>query len=309
MKVLIVDEVHEHLMIELHNNNIEVDYFPEYNYQNTYDIIENYDGLIVRSKFQVNSELIRKGRKLKFLARAGVGLEIFDINFANANNIKVFNAAGANANSVAEHVMGVLLSLLHNINRGHAQVRNFNWKREENRGEELHGKTVGIIGYGNTGMALARKMKNFDCNVLVYDKFKSNYSDQFANESTLEEIFINADILSLHIPLTDETQQMCDAAFFKKFKKNIFFLNSSRGKIVVTNDLLDLINSKKIKGLGLDVLHDEDINNLKKEDENLYSKLFSLNNVIITPHVAGWSKQSYKNISEVLVEKILPLTY
>jgi len=308
MHILIIDEVHPILMDELRRVGHQIDYSPTFSYEETYSIIQNYEGLIVRSGFFIDSKLIDKGVKLKFLARAGVGLDIFDLESAKNNNIKIINAAGANANSVAEHLIGLILSIMHKINKASAQVKSGQWLREENRGDELAGKTVAIIGYGHTGRAVAKKLKYFDCKVLAYDKHLTNFSDEFAVESTMEEIFEEADILSLHIPLTTDTAQMCDDSFFNRFKKDIYFLNTSRGKIVKLRALINAVDSGKIKGAGLDVLENEKMDSYSMEDKIVFEKLITIDNVILTPHVAGWSFQSFKNISEVLVIKIRLLT-
>lgn len=308
MKILIVDEVHLALNEELQRNGYTVDYFPDYSYQQTVDVISEYHGLVVRSKFFVDKDLIEKGVKLKFLARAGVGLDIFDEEAAKVKNITIINAAGANANSVAEHVVGMLFSLFHNINKASYQVKKFEWKREENRGEELEGKIVGMIGYGNVGQSLAKKLKAFSCTVLAYDKYKINFSDEYVKEVGMDEIFNSSDILTLHIPLTDETDSLCSYDFFKKFKKPIYFLNTARGKIVDTKDLLLAINNGIVKGAGLDVIENEQIPDVEITLKQTYEELFQKDNVILSPHVAGWSHQSFEKISKTLAEKIISLT-
>lgn len=309
MKILIVDKVHEILIHDLLSDGHIVDYHPEYDYDDTIINIDKYDGLVVRSKFRIDAALIGKGEKLKFLARAGVGLEIFDVEFAKSKSIKVFNAAGANADAVGEHVIGMILGLLHKIVKSNTEVKSGIWEREQNRGKELGSKCVGLIGYGNTGQATARKLNGFGCEVIAYDKYKSNFSDQFVKEVDLKELFTKSDILSLHIPLTEDTDNLVNEEFLNKFKKSIHIINSSRGKVLNTADLYNSLLSKKIKGVGLDVLHNESFKMLSIEDKNLYSNLFKLENVILTPHIAGWSIESYKNISKVLAEKIRALTY
>ena len=307
MHILIVDKVHSSLISELEGNNHQVNYSPDYTYNDTYNCIESYDGVVVRSKFKIDKELIQKGENLKFIARAGVGLDLFDVEYANQKNIKILNAAGANANAVAEHALGMLLSLSSKINVGNNQVKNFQWKREENRGVEIDGKTIGLIGYGNTGQAFARKIKGFNCEILSYDKYKSNFSDNVVEESTLENIYNKADIVSLHIPLDEETKYLCDADFFNSFRKDIVFINTARGKIVKTTDLVNSLKTGKVIGACLDVLEDENFEDLPTDLKSVYHKLFNAN-VIVTPHVAGWSFQSFENISKVLAENILSIT-
>lgn len=308
MNILIVDEVHPVLMERLEGKGLNVSYCPQFNYDDTFSKIKEYDGLVVRSKFYVDEKLLRKGEKLKFVARAGVGLDIFDLKMVQELGIEVINASGANANSVAEHAIGILLSLMHNINKSSIEVSNYIWKREENRGEELYGKTVGLIGYGNTGKAFASKLKMFNCKVLAYDKYLLNFTDDYVIESSLEEIQMEADVLSLHIPLTEETFQLCDTKFFNNIRKSVYFLNTSRGKIIDNAALIDALDIQKIKGLGLDVLYNENIKELNHNEQKDFERLIKAPNVIITPHIAGWSSLSFKNISEVLSDKILSLT-
>lgn len=308
MRVVIVDDVHHILIDKLEKSGFSVDYHPNFNYEETCAIIKDYEGLVVRSKFNIDKDLIEKGENLKFLARAGVGLDIFDLEYAEKRNIKVINAAGANANSVAEHTLGLLLNMMHNINVSSNQVENFEWKREENRGDEIFGKIVGIIGYGNTGKAVARKLNAFSCEVLAYDKNKENYSDEYVKESTMEQIFQYADIVTLHIPLTEDTLYMCDQSYFHKFQKSIYFINTSRGKIVKTQSLLECIENGKIRKAALDVLENEKLDKLDDELLEIYNKMLKNDNILITPHIAGWSFQSYKNISLTLLDKIRSLT-
>lgn len=308
MKILIIDKVHTSLVDELISNNHEVDYLPEITLEETEKIIPIYNGIVVRSKFRVDEGLMKKAVNLKFVARAGVGLDIFDLDYAKNNNIKVINAAGANANAVAEHALGLLLGLTSNISKSNNQVKSFIWEREQNRASELRGKTIGLIGYGNTGRAFAEKLKRFDCKIMAHDKFKSNFSDDFVKESSLENIQIEADVISLHVPLTDYTLYKCDDDFFSSFKKPIYFINTARGKIVNTAHLLNAIKNKKVIGAALDVLEEEDFDNLSPTIKITYQELFNCENIIVTPHVAGWSFQSFENISTVLSKNILSIT-
>lgn len=308
MNILIIEEVDTILVDKLNQLGYHVDYEPTFSYQQTLDNIYKYDGLIVRGKFFIDKNIITKGKQLKFLARAGVGLDIFDLQEAENNNIKIINAAGANANAVAEHTLGLMLAVFHNINRASSQVKNFEWLREENRGDELSGKTIGIIGYGNTGKALAKKIKAFDCKILAFDKYLQNYSDAYVQEASLQQIYEEADVLTLHIPLTDETLGLCDSSFFSRFKKNFYFFNTSRGKITNTTSLLENLNNGKIKGAGLDVLENEHFDELTLKQKELYKQLFKNQQVIVTPHIAGWSYQSFIHISEILAEKIKFIT-
>jgi len=308
MKVLIIDKVHLYLIEELARHNYQVDYLPEISYEETLSIIEDYNGIVVRSKFQIDKYLMEKATNLKFVARAGVGLDIFDLEYTKKNNIKVLNAAGANANAVAEHALGMLLSLSSKISKANKEVKNFQWNREGNRATEIHGKIIGVIGYGNTGQAFAKKLSEFGCEILAYDKFKTNFSNKYVTESSLEILFEKADIISLHIPLTEDTNYMCNDVFFNSFKKPIVFINTARGKITNTKSLVNALRDKKVIGACLDVLENEKLTDLSSELEKTYKALFSKDNVILSPHVAGWSYQSYENISRVLSKNILELT-
>lgn len=308
MNILIIDKVHPILIHELEKHQHNVECFPDISLEETTSIINNYDGIVVRSKFRITKELMEKAPNLKFVARAGVGLDIFDLDYAYSNNIKVINTAGANANAVGEHAIGMLLSLSSKITQGNDQVKDFNWEREQNRGIELNGKTLGLIGYGNTGQAFTQKLKGFDCEILAYDKFKKGFSNEYVKEVSLEVIFKKAEIVSLHIPLTDETEYMCNEDFFNSFDNNIVFINTARGKIVRTSDLLKALEYKKVIGACLDVLEFEDFKNLSNDMKSTYQKIFFKKNVIVTPHVAGWSFQSFEKISKVLAKNILALT-
>lgn len=308
MRILVIDNVHPHLMDELSSHGMEVNYQPDFTYEDTYNQINKYHGLVVRSKFQIDRNLLEQGTQLKFLARAGVGLDIFDEDFSREKNITLINAAGANANAVSEHVLGMMLSLFHKINRASSQVKKFRWERESNRGMEMTGKTVAIIGYGNVGKAVAEKLVSFNCHVIAYDKYQSHFSGDLVQEVSLEEVFEQADILTLHVPLTKETRNWCDADFFRQFKKPIYFFNTARGKIVNLAALEQSLRDGNVLGVGLDVLENENFNSLNDHQRAQYSTLFHYDNVILTPHVAGWSNESYFNISEVLAKNILRLT-
>lgn len=307
MKILIVDKVHAYLVKKLEEEGHEVHHIPNITYEETLSCIDQYNGVVVRSKFKITKELMEKAPDLKFVARAGVGLDIFELDYANKQGIEIINAAGANANAVAEHALGMLISLFSNITKSNSEVKNMVWSREENRATEISGKTIGLIGYGNTGQAFARKLKNFDCTILSYDKYRQKFSDENVNESSLEKIFEHADIISLHIPLNEETRFWCNKDFFKSFKKPITFINTARGKIVNTKELVNALENGQVSGACIDVLENEDFNNISEELKLTYRKLFACN-VVVTPHVAGWSHESFENISKVLARNILSIT-
>jgi D-3-phosphoglycerate dehydrogenase / 2-oxoglutarate reductase len=304
IKVLIADEMHPSLFEMLDKIGVDHYYFPKITREEIIRQLPEYQGLIIRSKTTVDIDLLKKAVNLKFIARAGAGLDLIDIDYCHKKNITLFAANEGNRDAVAEHTIGMILSLFNKINTANIEVKNSIWQREPNRGVELMGKTWGIIGYGNNGKATAQRLSGFGVNVLAYDKFRKNIEDNFAKKASMNEIFENADIISIHIPLTSETNKMVNNSFIQKFKKNIFLINIARGEIVVLEDLLATILTGKILGACLDVLENEKINNLLQEQQQIFDSLTLLPNVIFTPHVAGWTHESYVKINEVLVEKI-----
>lgn len=270
--------------------------------------IHKYDGLILRSRFTLDKAFLSKATKLKFIGRVGAGLENIDTNFAEQQGIKLFNAPEGNQDAVAEHALGMVLALLNRFFIADKEVRHGIWKREENRGEEIMGKTVGIIGYGYMGKAFAKRLQGFGCKVICYD-IKENIGDNNAQQVDLKTFFENTQILSLHVPLTDKTHQMVNAEFLSSFVHNIWLINTSRGKVVNTKDLVEALQEKKVKGVGLDVLEYE-----KTSFENLFNgsasmpetfkTLIDLDNVILSPHIAGWTIESKAKLAQTIVDKI-----
>lgn len=303
-KVLISDAMHPSIIPTLTELNFEVDYFPEITRSMILEKLHQYFGLIIRSKTVIDKELIDKGKDLKFIARAGAGLDQIDLAYANGKGIEIINAPEGNRDAVGEHALGMLLALLNHMHRADRQVRLKNWQREMNRGNELHGKIVGIIGYGNMGRALAKRLSGFECTVLAYDKYLKKYSDQYARETNMDEIFQKAEILSFHIPLTTETKGMANDEYFKKFHSDLFLINTARGEIIPIKTLLNQLLTGKIRGAALDVLEVEKFDKLNNEQELILTELFKLDNVIFTPHVAGWSEESYIKINQTLAKKI-----
>jgi D-3-phosphoglycerate dehydrogenase / 2-oxoglutarate reductase len=305
-RILIVDDLHEIIFPMLANLGFEVNYQPDIKREVILEIIKNYEGLIIRSKTKVDAAFLSHCDKLEFIGRAGAGLDLIDLEEVNNRNITVFAANEGNADAVAEHTMGMILMLFNKLNWADAEVRQRVWEREKNRGIELKGMTVGIIGYGNMGMALAQRLMGFGVNVLAYDKVeKKDYEyGLYAQKATLGEIFEETDLLSIHVPLTDETRMMVNDDFLSKFKKNIFLVNTSRGEVASTTSILKGLQSGKIRGACLDVLENEKLSTLMPEQEEVYTQLFQMKNVMLTPHIAGWTVESYRKINEVLVEKI-----
>ncbi|MFN3589524.1 MAG: NAD(P)-dependent oxidoreductase [Spirosomataceae bacterium] len=304
MKVLIVDEMHESIVQMPVDLGLEVDYFPNLGPNEVDEIVAQYDGLIIRSKFSIDDAFLEKAANLKFIGRAGAGLDLIDLEACKRRGVEVFAANEANRVAVAEHLIGMILSLFNNIHVSFEQVKVGKWLREQNRGEELFGKTVGLIGYGNNGQATAERLVAFGCKVLAYDKYRYGFGNHLVKECTMTEIFREAEIVSLHIPLAIDTFQMCNQDFFDSFAKPIFFCNVARGELVVQTDLLHALQVGKVKGACLDVLENEKLNSLTPQQKEVFDQLIALPQVLVTPHVAGWTFESYKKINDVLRDKI-----
>lgn len=302
--VLIADEMHLSIIPMLEEIGFVADYQPKINREKIIDKIDKYVGLIIRSKTSVDEELLKNAHQLKFIGRAGAGLDLVDIEFVVSKNIKLFAANEGNRVAVAEHVVGMLLCLMNNILIADKEVRNGVWQREKNRGYELMGKTVGIIGFGNNGSETAKRFKAFGCKILAIDIPYKKIEEEFAIESTLKQIFEETDVLSLHVPLTNETSKMVDSVFLNNFKKDIYLINASRGEIVVLKDLADALDNGKIRGACLDVLENEKLQKLDAEQHEIFNRLTASDRVVFTPHIAGWTYESYIKINEVLIEKI-----
>ncbi len=307
MKVLIIDDVHALLINGLQKLNYNVTYLPAINRQEILQIIAPFQVLVVRTKTNIDAEILNAANNLKVIARAGSGLDNIDLEIAEQKRIYCFNAGQANADAVGEHALGMLLSLMRNLNKADNEVRNKIWDREGNRGFELNGKTVGIIGFGNTGKAFAKKLAGFDVNILAFDKYLKNYSNQNANEATLAQIFEKSDILSLHIPLTAETQNWIDNSFITKFKKNIYLINVCRGGVLNMPQTIDNIDSGKILGACFDVLENEKLLNLSNPQQKDFDYLINKQNVVLSPHIAGWTFESYEKIAQTILSKLTNL--
>lgn len=270
--------------------------------------IHEYHGIVIRSRFKIDKTFIDKAVNLKFIARVGAGLESIDCEYAEAKNIHLIAAPEGNRNAVGEHALGMLLSLMNKLNRADKLVREGKWIREGNRGYELEGKTIGIIGYGNMGKSFAKKLKGFDVTVLCYD-IQDNVSDENAKQVSLTELQQKSDVLSLHIPWTPETDKMINSEFINQFAKPFWFINTSRGKNVITDDLVDALQSGKILGAGLDVLEYEKLSfeNLfiDTEKPKAFEYLLQAENVLLTPHIAGWTFESHEKLAQTIVDKII----
>ena len=304
-KILIVDELHSLFQQEAEKQGYIVDYHPEYKLADALKVLAEYDGLAIRSKFRVDKTIIDAAPKLKFIARAGAGVDNLDEVYIKEKGIIILNAPEGNRDAVGEHTIGMLLTLMNNLKKGDLEIRSGVWDREGNRGYELKGKTIGLIGYGNMGQAFAKKLKGFEVEVIAFDKYKTGFSDQYANEVSMEQIVKYSDILSLHVPLTRETRQLVDEEYLFHFKKPIFFVNTSRGEVVNTQAVLKAINTGKIRGAAFDVLEVEKFPAL--HEQSWTKELIENEKVLLSPHVAGWSYESYERISQVLAEKLKKL--
>lgn len=307
MKVLIIDDVSSLLTDGLEKIGYQVTYLPTINRNEILQIIAPFEVLVVRTKTLIDKEILNAATNLKIIARAGSGLDNIDLDLAKQNGIYCFNAGQANADAVGEHTLGMLLSLMRNLAKADLEVRNKIWDREGNRGYELNGKTVGIIGFGNTGKAFAKKLAGFEVKILAYDKYLENYTNQNAQEATLKQIFEEADILSLHIPLTSETKNWINASFFTQFKKNIYVLNMCRGEVLNMPETIEYLTNGKIKGACLDVLENEKINSLSNLQQKDFDYLINNKNVVLSPHIAGWTFESYEKIAQSILLKLTDL--
>ena len=306
MKILIINDLDPIFQEKLASiPGLELDYRPQIKLAEVPAALHGAEGLVLRSKMYVTKEIMDDNPQLRFIARAGSGTDNIDVEEAQKHNIAIFNAPEGNRDAVGEHLIGMLLMLMNKLNQSHSEVVQKVWLREGNRGYELKGKTVGIIGYGNNGSATAEKLSGFGCKVLAYDKYKSGFQSEYADEVGMDTIFREADILSLHIPLTQETQQLVDDDFFEKFHKPIIFMNAARGKILRLLSLKHAMESGKVIGACLDVLENENLDSLSEEQERAFNYLRATHRVIFSPHVAGWTVESYRKISEVLADKIL----
>jgi D-3-phosphoglycerate dehydrogenase len=303
LKIIFIDSTHPKLIEDLKSRGFICDQAHDKSRSDILKIIKNYDGLVIRSRFKINKAFINTAKKLKFIARAGSGTENIDLDYANKKNIKCFNAAEGNREAVAEHALAMILNLLNNIRVSDQEIRKGIWNREKNRGFELSGKTIGIIGFGNTGSLFAKILENFNIRILAYDKYKKNYKFQ----SNIDEILEFSDIISLHIPLTDETKYLVNKNFIDKAKKPFYIINTSRGQCIETKALIKGLKDEKILGACLDVFEQEK-NSFEKVVENTDLKyLIESNKTILTPHIAGWTFESNYKIAETLSEKIINL--
>ena len=308
MKILLLDKNHPLIAEQLSEKGFVLEEDFSSSYEQVLEKIHLYEGIIIRSRIPLDAHFLEKAKNLKFIARVGAGMENIDTAKAQELGIKLINSPEGNKDAVAEHVIGTLLVLMNRLFISSNEVKKGIWLREENRGEEILGKTFGIIGYGNMGKAVAKRLSGFGCKTIFYD-IKPNLSDEFATQVSLQELQENADILSLHTPLTEDTLYMIDEEFISKMKKNFYFINTARGKNLKTSALVNALKSGKIKGACLDVLEYEktSFENLETKNEDL-EYLLNSEKAIITPHIAGWTHESKIKLAQVIVDKILAFT-
>jgi D-3-phosphoglycerate dehydrogenase / 2-oxoglutarate reductase len=328
-QVLVTDDVHEVLMDGLKGLGFKMDYQPNITNEAVHRIIGDYEGLIINSKIMVDKALLDDGTRLRFVGRVGSGMEIVDKVYAAEKGVAVLSSPEGNRNAVAEHALGMLLALSNNLTRSNNEVKAFDWQREKNRGFELMGHTIGIVGFGNTGSSFASKLIGLGMRILVYDKYLikgyvkawketfkgkfpilgSEWTDENWDFSTIQEVDFqtlthDAEIISFHLPLTQEVKHLADTNFFNACKKDIVLLNTSRGQVVKTEDLVKAMETGKVKAAALDVFENEKTGTYIEGERAMYQQLFAFENVIVTPHVAGWTHESKERLARVLLKRI-----
>ncbi len=305
-KLIITARAHPILMEKLELQGFQVEYAPMISYEELLEKISDMEGLVITTRIKVDRQLLDRAEKLKWIGRLGSGMELVDIPYAESKGVSCITSPEGNRNAVGEHSLGLLLALMKRVASSAEEVKKGQWRREENRGVELSGKTVGIIGLGNTGSSFARLLQSFGVTVLAYDKYRNDFGGDFIKEASLEQIGRYSDVISLHIPLTEDSFHMADANFFRSMERKPWFLNTSRGKVMDTAALIEALKTGEISGAGLDVLENERIDQLQPEEQESFDWLLDQKNVIITPHIAGYSEEAFFKMADVLYKKLFP---
>jgi D-3-phosphoglycerate dehydrogenase / 2-oxoglutarate reductase len=302
--IIITAKVPAFLCEQLEKRGYKVIYNSSITYDELMEFIADVEGLVITTRINIDVPLLKAATNLKWIGRLGSGMEMIDLEFAESKGIKCVSTPEGNRNAVGEHCLGMLLNLMNNISVANAQVKKNKWLRDENRGWELSGKTVGIVGFGNAGSAFAKKLEGFEVTVLAYDKYRSDFACGMVREANLEQIARLSDVISFHVPLTDETKHMANKAFFDSLERKPYFINACRGKVTDTEALVQAIKDNQVAGAALDVLENEDIKNLNSKEQEQFDWLNDQDNVLLTPHIAGYSHEAFQKMSELLLKKL-----